>query len=96
VHAWAKTYIGAITAIATADNTAEREWNRFVGNPATPLQIALVAPSPGFHVNTQDLMWFFGGPLLDPATGAPREAGFSLGIYAHHLFPAEFSDEFFR
>jgi hypothetical protein len=96
VHDWAKKHSSAITAIATADSTAEKEWNRFVGNPVRPLQTALVAPSPGFHVNTQDLMRFFGSPLRDPATGAPRGAGFSLGIYAHHLFPAEFSEEFFQ
>jgi hypothetical protein len=40
-------------------------------------------------------MRFFSGPLID-ASGAPVGFGFSLGIYAHHLFVAEVSEELFQ
>lgn len=94
VHSWAARHTGGIAAVAAADERAQRAWNAFLAAPGTPLPPS-VATSPYFHVNTQNLMRFFAGPLIDPATGAPTAGGFSLGIYAHHLFVAEFANDFF-
>jgi hypothetical protein len=94
-HDWIRTHTTAVDAIALADARAQTEWTRWIRAPSTTLNRAIVDPSPWFHVNTQNLMRFFSGPLID-ASGAPVEFGFSLGIYAHHLFVAEVSEELFQ
>src|SRR5262249_29432307 len=70
IHDWIRRHGPAVAAIARADSLAEPEWRRFVKNPTTTLDHAKVDPSPWFHVNTQNLMRFFSGPLLDPS-GVP-------------------------
>jgi hypothetical protein len=95
VHGWATRHAGEIAAIAAADVRAEQAWNTFLAEPRRHPLPASVASSPYFHVNTRNLMRYFAGPLLD-ASGNPTEGGFPLGIYAHHLFVAEFSEELFR
>ena len=95
IHDWIRTHTTAVDAIALADERAQTEWRRWIRAPSTTLNRAIVDPSPWFHVNTQNLMRFFSGPLID-ASGAPVEFGFSLGIYSHHLFVAEVSEELFQ
>jgi hypothetical protein len=103
IHDWVShRHPAEVAAIARADERAEAEWKRFVRAPTSTLERAKVDPSPWFHVNTQNLMRFFAGPLLDAsgrpvldASGRPV-FGFPLGIYAHHLFVAEISEELFR
>jgi hypothetical protein len=94
VHDWGTRHAADIAAITSADVVAEKEWKRLFNERGTPLSTALTTPSPYFHVNTQNLMRYFPGPLI--ASGTAREFGFDLAIYAHHLFPAELSEEFFR
>jgi hypothetical protein len=95
VHDWGRRHAADIAAIAAADEQAERSWNAFVPDPTRHPLPASVANSPYFHVNTRNLMRFFSVPLID-ASGRPTDWGFPLGIYAHHLFVAEFSEELFR
>ena len=94
VHDRGTRHAADIAAITSADVIAEKEWKRLFKEPGTVLSTALTTPSPYFHVNTQNLMRFFAGPLI--ASGTAREFGFDLGVYAHHLFPPELSEEFFR
>lgn len=95
IHDWIRSHSTAIGAIARADARAQTEWTRFVGAPTSTLDRSKVDPSPWFHVNTQNLMRFFSGPLID-AAGRPVAFGFTLGIYAHHLFVAEIAEELFE
>ena len=95
IHDWVRSHGTAVAAIASADGRAQTEWRRFVGAPTSTLDHTKVDPSPWFHVNTQNLMRFFSGPLID-ASGRPVAFGFPLGIYAHHLFVAEIAEELFE
>ena len=94
IHDWITAHATAVAAIARADGRAQTEWRRWLSAPRTSLNRAIVDQSPYFHVNTQNLMRYFSGPLID-ASGAPVDAGFSLAIYSHHLFVAEISEELF-
>ena len=95
IHTWVRSHWSAVRAIARADAAAQTEWRRFNRNPSRPLNRSIVDQSPGFHVNVEDLMRFFGRRLIN-SSGAPMGNGFSLGIYAHHLFVAEISEELFQ
>ncbi|HEX3758750.1 MAG TPA: DUF4157 domain-containing protein [Kofleriaceae bacterium] len=93
---WVNHHRAHLDAIKAVDDPAEREWNRWLrASQTTQLNHAIVDPSPYFFVNTQDLMRFFGGPLIN-AAGQPVAAGFSQGIYAHHLYVAEIAHELFE
>lgn len=94
IHDWIRRHSAAISAISRKDIPAEAEWKRFCSARTATLNRTIVDQSPYFHVNTQDLMRFFGGPLID-SSGHPSGCGFLLGTYAHHLFVAEISDEMF-
>ncbi|HUV92286.1 MAG TPA: DUF4157 domain-containing protein, partial [Anaerolineales bacterium] len=97
LHSWvgSRSHWSAIRAIGRADQAAQSEWFRFVRNPSRPLNRSIVDQSPWFHVNVEDLMRFFGRRLIN-SSGMPVARGFSLGIYAHHLFVAEISEELFQ
>ena len=95
LHSWVRSHWLAIRAIGRADGAAQSEWFRFVRNSSVPLNRSIVDQSPWFHVNVEDLMRFFGRRLINSA-GMPVARGFPLGIYAHHLFVAEISEELFQ
>jgi hypothetical protein len=99
IHDWIKAHSSDVSAVAKADAVAQAEWQRFTNNQATPLHHSVTDKSPYFHVNTQDLMHFFGAPILRKNSAGAEIAtnfGFTLGIYAHHLFVAEISEELFQ
>ena len=99
INDWIRAHSADVSAIARADVAAQAEWSRFRKNPATPLDHSITDKSPWFHVNAQDLMRFFGGPILQKNSAGVEVStafGFTLGIYSHHLFVAEISEELFR